>query len=188
MYTELVGALLFTLSLNFKHMALYYAPAFFFFLLHGCLVDNTASITKRRAPLAFFSAIIKLGLVVICTCGVLWAPFCMPSAFTEAYKESNACEAEDHLCIQNLGQVLKRLFPIGRGLFEDKVRINLYLAASYYMHYDSLSIRVILTVRVLCKSPTQVANLWCSLDTLLKIRRKIPAHFLPALALALTLR
>jgi alpha-1,3-glucosyltransferase len=121
--TELSGALLFTLSLNFKHMALYYAPAFFFFLLHGCLVDNTTSLTTRRAPLAFFSAVIKLGLVVICTCGVLWLPFCMPSAFTATYKEANAIEADDHLCMQNLGQVLQRLFPIGRGLFEDKVRV-----------------------------------------------------------------
>jgi hypothetical protein len=47
----------------------------------------------------------------------------MPSAFTATYKEANAIEADDHLCMQNLGQVLQRLFPIGRGLFEDKVRV-----------------------------------------------------------------
>jgi alpha-1,3-glucosyltransferase len=117
--TELVGALLFTLSLNFKHMALYYAPAFFCFLLHWCLTDNTASHTKRRAPIAFFSAIIKLGVVVICTCGALWSPFCMSPEIPETDTELNIFENADHSCVQNLGQVVKRLFPIGRGLFED---------------------------------------------------------------------
>jgi alpha-1,3-glucosyltransferase len=129
MRTELVGALLFTLSLNFKHMALYYAPAFFFFLLHGCLTDNTASITKRRAPLAFFNAVTKLGLVVIFTCSALWSPFCITPAFTGTDIEANVFELEDHSCLQNLEQVVKRLFPIGRGLFEDKVRIEHYFAA-----------------------------------------------------------
>lgn len=35
--TELVGSVLFALSLNFKQMALYYAPAFFFYLLASCI-------------------------------------------------------------------------------------------------------------------------------------------------------
>lgn len=35
--SELFGSLLFSLSLNFKQMALYYAPAIFFFLLACCL-------------------------------------------------------------------------------------------------------------------------------------------------------
>lgn len=34
---ELFGSVLFSLSLNFKQMALYYAPAFFFHLLASCL-------------------------------------------------------------------------------------------------------------------------------------------------------
>ena len=35
--TELLGSILFSLSLNFKQMALYYSPAFFFWLLASCM-------------------------------------------------------------------------------------------------------------------------------------------------------
>ena len=35
--TELLGSILFSLSLNFKQMALYYSPSFFFWLLASCM-------------------------------------------------------------------------------------------------------------------------------------------------------
>lgn len=40
--TELLGSVLFSLSLNFKQMALYYAPAIFFFLLASCVSESSA--------------------------------------------------------------------------------------------------------------------------------------------------
>lgn len=39
--TELLGSVLFSLALNFKQMALYYAPSFFFFLLASSVWGRT---------------------------------------------------------------------------------------------------------------------------------------------------
>ena len=40
--TELLGSVLFSLSLNFKQMALYYSPAFFFWLLASCMWSTSS--------------------------------------------------------------------------------------------------------------------------------------------------
>ena len=108
----LLGAVLYCLSLNFKHMALYYAPAIFFYLLKGCLTPRTAGVTlwSAQGMLHALSSIAQLGGAVLLTFAALWWPYC-------AY-------ADGHSCIQGLGQVLRRLFPLGRGLFEDKVRVT----------------------------------------------------------------
>lgn len=39
--------MLFSLSLNFKQMALYYAPAFFFFLLASCVLRGEGARGKE---------------------------------------------------------------------------------------------------------------------------------------------
>ncbi|GAB5035358.1 dolichyl pyrophosphate man9 c2 alpha-glucosyltransferase-like, partial [Nannochloropsis oceanica] len=82
---EVLGSVLFCLALNFKHIALYYAMAFFVFLLRRCL----------SAPLPFLRVLL-LGLSVLSTFAVLWLPFCLES---------------DEGCVAGLGHVLRRLFP-----------------------------------------------------------------------------
>lgn len=77
----------FSLALNFKQMALYYALAFFVYLLRWG-VDSVWT----RLPL--------LALAVLATFLVVWGPFLWSST---------------HL------QVLHRVFPFERGIFEDKV-------------------------------------------------------------------
>ena len=42
--TELLGSILFSLSLNFKQMALYYSPAFLFWLLASCMWSTSSGI------------------------------------------------------------------------------------------------------------------------------------------------
>jgi len=107
---DLIGSFFFCLSLNYKQMSLYYASAFFFYLLakNFSLQNMYASFhaTPRFSPnmtLSSSQSILKiasLALVVIATFALCWRPF---------------------LTMDSASIVLTRLFPVGRGLFEDKV-------------------------------------------------------------------
>jgi alpha-1,3-glucosyltransferase len=87
----------FSLALNFKQMSLYLAPAFFCYLLAGCLGAATA-----RGRVA---AVARLGAAVLLTFAACWAPLLRPA--------STAPEAAL--------AVLRRVFPVERHLYEDKV-------------------------------------------------------------------
>ncbi|KAL0040929.1 hypothetical protein WJX79_010386 [Trebouxia sp. C0005] len=87
------GSMLFCLSLNHKQMSMYYAPAFFAHLLGKCL--QKPSMTQQVFGVA------KLGLVVVATFAVCWAPFLASPG--------------------GALQVLHRLVPVKRGLYEDYV-------------------------------------------------------------------
>ncbi|XP_071983759.1 dolichyl pyrophosphate Man9GlcNAc2 alpha-1,3-glucosyltransferase [Engystomops pustulosus] len=104
---EALGSLAFCLALNYKQMELYHSLPFFCFLLGRCIKRG---ITGRGLLL-----LLRIGGTVIGAFGLCWIPF-----LTD---------------IEQILQVLRRLFPVGRGLFEDKV-----------------------------------ANVWCSLSLLLKIK------------------
>jgi len=90
-----LGSALFSLSLNHKQMALYFAPAFFAHLLGRAL-------RRPGGAAARVSAVAGLGAVVAATFGLVWAPFLWP----------DPARALD---------VLGRLAPLQRGLFEDYV-------------------------------------------------------------------
>lgn len=64
---DLLGAIMFTLSLNFKQMSLYYAPAFFFYLLSKSF--------HKYNKLNAIKHVIMIGIVTIGTFGLLWYPF-----------------------------------------------------------------------------------------------------------------
>lgn len=87
---DIIGSIFFSLSLNFKQMSLYYAPAFFFFLLGK-------NLKRKFRPLR----ILMIGVAVILTFAICWFPFLFSK--------------------QDILQVLKRIFPVHRGLYEDKV-------------------------------------------------------------------
>ena len=80
-------------------------------------------------------AVTKLGATVLLTFSVCWAPFVLSGGGLEGGI-----------------QVLRRLFPFGRGLYEDKV-----------------------------------ANFWCSISVLLKVRQLFSTGFLINLSLVVTL-
>lgn len=90
---DCLGAILFTLALNYKQMELYHALPFFFYLLGTCF--------RQGGVLGFLWKIIKLGFCVVLTFTLVWLPFASDGAV--------------------LAQALRRLFPFERGLFEDKV-------------------------------------------------------------------
>ena len=89
-----IGSILFCLSLNFKQMALYYSPVFFFVLLRKCF--------ERQDSLARISTFATIGVTVVLSFAVMWFPFCLFPMKTQT-------------CGASLLQVLHRLFPFSRG-------------------------------------------------------------------------
>ncbi|XP_019356725.1 PREDICTED: dolichyl pyrophosphate Man9GlcNAc2 alpha-1,3-glucosyltransferase [Gavialis gangeticus] len=104
---DLLGSVAFCLAISYKQMELYHSLPFFCYLLGKCF--------KRGLTGKGLVLLIKIAVTVVAAFAMCWLPFCT--------------EAEQIL------QVLRRLFPIDRGLFEDKV-----------------------------------ANVWCSLSVLIKIK------------------
>jgi alpha-1,3-glucosyltransferase len=103
-----MAAVLFCLALNFKQMTLYYAPAVFAYLLGDCCGRSTV----RRAGQQF----VTLGAVVLTVFTLLWLPFVWYGPDGTSYME-------------RLLHVLRRIFPLNRGLFEGKVA-NIWCALS----------------------------------------------------------
>ena len=91
----LVGAaFFFCMALNHKQMTLYYAPAFFVHLLTVSLCEETV--------LDKFRVFGTLGVTVIGTFALLWAPFGLRNP-------------------DGARRILGRIFPVQRGLYEDYV-------------------------------------------------------------------
>uniref|UniRef100_A0A8B9JA49 Alpha-1,3-glucosyltransferase n=1 Tax=Astyanax mexicanus TaxID=7994 RepID=A0A8B9JA49_ASTMX len=121
---NLLGALAFSLALNYKQMELYHSLPFFCFLLGKCIKQGLMG----RGLLL----LVKISLTVLVTFALCWWPFLSDP--------------------QQILQVLHRLFPVDRGLFEDKV-----------------------------------ANTWCSLNVLIKIKTLLSRDTQLLLSFALTL-
>uniref|UniRef100_A0A6P4FEG2 Alpha-1,3-glucosyltransferase n=1 Tax=Drosophila rhopaloa TaxID=1041015 RepID=A0A6P4FEG2_DRORH len=83
----------FTLALNYKQMELYHSLPFFAFLLGECV--------GQKSFTSFAARISKIAAIVLITFAVLWLPWLGS--------------------LQAALQVLHRLFPVARGVFEDKV-------------------------------------------------------------------
>ncbi|KAI0354906.1 glucosyltransferase [Trametes cingulata] len=92
---DLLGAVCFVLSLGFKQMALYYAPAIGGYLLAKCIYLGPSDGARLFA---------RLALVTVASFVVLFLPFIPPFAPARAILDP-----------------LTRIFPFNRGLFEDKV-------------------------------------------------------------------
>ena len=109
---------------------------FFCFLLGKALrqssrhTGNLEKVDWQR----ILSTVIKLGVTVLLTFAICWAPFFLTGSLEGGI------------------QVLRRLFPFGRGLYEDKV-----------------------------------ANFWCSVSVLLKVRQLFSRAFLVNLSVVVTL-
>ncbi|XP_051929399.1 dolichyl pyrophosphate Man9GlcNAc2 alpha-1,3-glucosyltransferase [Hippocampus zosterae] len=120
---DALGSVAFSLALNYKQMELYHALPFFCYLLGKCVKMGLLG----RGLLM----LLKVAAAVLVTFALCWLPFLSDPAQTL--------------------QVLRRIFPVARGLFEDKV-----------------------------------ANTWCSLNILIKIRSILSTDFQLYLSLACT--
>ena len=94
------SAFFFTLALNYKQMSLYHSLPIFVYMLSKCVQFKEYTSTQIRLFSAFKN-LIFIGSVVLLTFGFLWFPFLIN--------------------LNVARQVLKRLFPLSRGIFEDKV-------------------------------------------------------------------
>ncbi|XP_049630389.1 dolichyl pyrophosphate Man9GlcNAc2 alpha-1,3-glucosyltransferase [Suncus etruscus] len=106
---NLLGSLAFCLALNYKQMELYHALPFFCFLLGKCF--------KQGIQGKGFVLLIKLVCTVVGSFILCWLPFFM--------------EKDQSL------QVLRRLFPVDRGLFEDKVA-NVWCSFSVFLKFKEV--------------------------------------------------
>ncbi|BET02607.1 asparagine-linked glycosylation 6, alpha-1,3-glucosyltransferase homolog (S. cerevisiae) [Nesidiocoris tenuis] len=94
---DVLAAVLFSLALNYKQMALYYALPIFMYLLNRCWCER-----ERNGLPGVLLKFTKLAFAVSSTFLILWLPFITNDG-------------------SNVLQVLRRLFPLSRGIFEDKV-------------------------------------------------------------------
>ncbi|XP_053959505.1 probable dolichyl pyrophosphate Man9GlcNAc2 alpha-1,3-glucosyltransferase [Anastrepha ludens] len=118
-----LGSFLYTLALNYKQMELYHALPFFIFLLRTCFDQKRFS--QKLTTLTFIAS------TVVITFAVLWLPWLGS--------------------LKSILEVVARLFPIGRGVFEDKV-----------------------------------ANFWCALNVVYKIKNKLVNQQMAILCLGVT--
>jgi alpha-1,3-glucosyltransferase len=149
-------------ALGFKQMALYYAPAMFAALLAAC-------VNPQPRPKLFLS----IALVTLLSFMLLLAPFVVAALIEGPVAGDKGDFLEVDLPfqsvvpllsklardttawyfppIQQLGQVIQRIFPFARGIFEDKV-----------------------------------ANVWCTLNVIVKLRH-YPVALLQRASLVATL-
>lgn len=120
---DVLGSMAFCLALCYKQMELYHALPFFCYLLGKCF--------KQGIMGQGLFLLVRVGVTVLLTLALCWLPFL-----------SDPSQAL---------QVLRRIFPVARGLFEDKV-----------------------------------ANAWCSLNILIKIKSILSSDSQFYLSLACT--
>jgi alpha-1,3-glucosyltransferase len=135
------ACVLFCISINYKQMSLYHALPFFCYLLGTCLPKRNRSLKSG------FKKLLSLGLVVVITFFVIWFPF---------FKN-----------IDLILQVLHRLFPLARGVFEDKVS-NVWCCLNVIVKFRELFTN--LQMAKLCLVVTFLAVLPSSMDILLRPR------------------
>lgn len=134
----IIGSIFFCCALSFKQMTLYYSPVVFFYLLGRCFRKEVVgsddgdgdpaqhSFSSSPIPLPhFWNRLGSLGVTVISMFGLLWWPFVVYGPSPDIISEIGTTPTP----LQRLGQVLHRILPFQRGLFEGKVS-NLWCALS----------------------------------------------------------
>ncbi|KAI9141523.1 glycosyl transferase [Paraphysoderma sedebokerense] len=126
---NVVGGFFFCLALMFKQMALYYSPAIFIYLLAKCY---------ERGPKKGSKLFIMLGITVVATFAIHILPLVSS--------------------LNDLKQIFARIFPIARGLYEDKVA-NFWCAINPFFKLRSMFalqtlLRISLSTTVLAFIPT----------------------------------
>ncbi|XP_007957324.1 dolichyl pyrophosphate Man9GlcNAc2 alpha-1,3-glucosyltransferase [Orycteropus afer afer] len=118
---DLLGSLAFCLAINYKQMELYHSLPFFCFLLGKCF--------KKGLKGKGFVLLIKIVCTVVASFILCWLPF-----FAER---------------EQILQVLRRLFPVDRGLFEDKVA-NIWCSFNVFLKIKDILPRHIQVIMSFC--------------------------------------
>ncbi|XP_058123969.1 probable dolichyl pyrophosphate Man9GlcNAc2 alpha-1,3-glucosyltransferase [Anopheles ziemanni] len=125
----LLGAILFCLALNYKQMELYHALPFFFYLLRDCFSGVHSNATTGRRLLSGLKKLSLLGVTVLATFGILWLPWLRS--------------------IESLGQLVHRIFPVARGVFEDKVS-NVWCVVNVLVKLKNFPVTTMALICLLC--------------------------------------
>ncbi|KAL3090370.1 hypothetical protein niasHS_006822 [Heterodera schachtii] len=136
------GAFFFVLALNHKQMELYHALPIAVFLFARSFVhtNRIRSLFSAIGQSAF--NLFQLALVVLLTFAILWFPFLWP---------------DPSLALQ----LLRRIFPFHRGLFEDKVA-NFWCCASVLVKFKQIfSINVLVKASAFLVFFACVPSLFC---------------------------
>lgn len=149
-----LGSCMYCLALCFKQISLYYAPAFFFFLLSQAL--------RRPSWSAAVGRVACLGLVVVLTMLLCFLPWVLQS-----WTEQSPVPVL---------QLFARMFPFTRGLYEDKVANFWCVSGLVFKWKRRLALPSIL---FMCTTVTVLGSLPSGL---LLLRRPTPRGFLYALA------
>eukprot|EP00760_Papus_ankaliazontas_P033248 PhM_4_TR6265/c0_g1_i1/m.83105/K03848/ALG6; alpha-1,3-glucosyltransferase len=133
---HMAGAALCMASVMYKQMSLYYTPTVFFFVLGDAWQRGGAKHVARSVALC--------GIAVVVVVAASLAPWALCAGDGEA------------LCPGRSGDVLVRMFPVGRGLYEDKVA-NVWCAISPVLKLQRVAAPN--TVLMICTACTLVAFL-----------------------------
>lgn len=126
-----LASIWFMASINFKQMGLYYAP-FIFAYLFSKLFTNYYDLGSNKSFWKLlksfrFKSLISLGITVILTNFVILIPFLIPARPNDSKFNTIAV----------LKQILIRVFPFERGLFEDKVA-NFWCTTNLIIKYRDI--------------------------------------------------
>lgn len=146
---NLLASLFFCFALNYKQMELYHALPFFLYLLSSCVPKPGNTLSSGVVQLT------KMSLTVLLTFALIWLPFLFK--------------------INDILQVLHRLFPVARGVFEDKVA-NIWCALNTIFKFKTRFTNE--EMMRYCIMATLSAVLPSSIDLFLRPNVK---KFLPAL-------
>lgn len=126
------GSVLFCLALNYKQMELYHALPIFFYLLGVCF--------RQGSFFGFLRKITTIGICVLASFGVIWLPFLSDATLVQ--------------------QVVQRVFPVKRGVFEDKVAnfwctLHTFMKVKYLVNNTNMAL-ICLLLTVVCMIPSSL--------------------------------
>lgn len=119
----ILSSIWFMSAIFFKQMALYYAPFIFFFILSKLFNNYYDFNNKKYSNLIVkfnFTKLISISLTIFGSVLVMLSPFLFLKNTQEV--------------LTNLNQILIRVFPFDRGLFEDKVA-NFWCTSNILIKY-----------------------------------------------------
>eukprot|EP00126_Sphaerothecum_destruens_P009780 Sdes_comp20583_c0_seq2m15536 len=111
---DFLGCFFFVLALNYKQMSLYFAPTIFFYLLGK-------TFRREKNLFHFFKKIFMFAFFVLSAFFLIWSPWLLLSNHP----------------LKSAFQIFHRVFPVSRGLFEDKVS-NFWCFSNIFIKWKCL--------------------------------------------------
>lgn len=94
--------IIYSMCINFKQMGMYFALVYLFYVLNDIVNNKEKNVFSFNFLFNFFAKVLFYGFITIVTNILIWSPWVFNG---------------------KAGEVFTRIFPIQRGIFEDKVKI-----------------------------------------------------------------